>query len=166
MQISRFIQCSNIKNDRHGDNHKWHAVGCGIFHHFLRHVGYHNDNHIGRQKLAVHVGMDWWASPLCGCCGSCLHCDLCGDYHGHPLWYHGRSCFDCCKDGCRTLSNLGGDFHRNGPDDSRGVGRPVANDLLNDALRLDNELSALAATCSLRSVSKVQINHLGLQNPL
>ena len=44
--------------------------------------------------------------------------------------------------------------------------RPVANDLLNDALRLDNELSALAATCSLRSVSKVQINHLGLQNPL
>ena len=43
--------------------------------------------------------------------------------------------------------------------------RPVANDLLNDALRLDNELSALAATCSLRSVSKVQINHLGLQNP-
>ena len=43
---------------------------------------------------------------------------------------------------------------------------PVANDLLNDALRLDNELSALAATCSLRSVSKVQINHLGLQNPL
>ena len=31
--------------------------------------------------------------------------------------------------------------------------RPVANDLLNDALRLDNELSALAATCSLRSVS-------------
>ena len=44
--------------------------------------------------------------------------------------------------------------------------RPVGNDLLNDALRLDNELSALAATCSLRSVSKVQINHLGLQNPL
>ena len=44
--------------------------------------------------------------------------------------------------------------------------RPVANDLLNDALRLDNELSALAATCSLWSVSKVQINHLGLQNPL
>ena len=44
--------------------------------------------------------------------------------------------------------------------------KPVANDLLNDALRLDNELSALAATCSLRSVSKVQINHLGLQNPL
>ena len=44
--------------------------------------------------------------------------------------------------------------------------RPVANDLLNDALRLDNELSALAATCSLRSVSKVQINHMGLQNPL
>ena len=44
--------------------------------------------------------------------------------------------------------------------------RPGANDLLNDALRLDNELSALAATCSLRSVSKVQINHLGLQNPL
>ena len=44
--------------------------------------------------------------------------------------------------------------------------RPVANDLFNDALRLDNELSALAATCSLRSVSKVQINHLGLQNPL
>ena len=44
--------------------------------------------------------------------------------------------------------------------------RPVANDLLNDALRLDNELSALAATCSLRSVSKVQINHLGLQTPL
>ena len=43
--------------------------------------------------------------------------------------------------------------------------RPVANDLLNDALRLDNELSALAATCSLRSMSKVQINHLGLQNP-
>ena len=36
--------------------------------------------------------------------------------------------------------------------------RPVANELLNDALRLDNELSALAATCSLRSVSKVQIN--------
>ena len=34
--------------------------------------------------------------------------------------------------------------------------RPVANYLLNDALRLDNELSALAATCSLRSVSKVQ----------
>ena len=34
----------------------------------------------------------------------------------------------------------------------------VANDLLNDALRLDNELSALATTCSLRSVSKVQIN--------
>ena len=44
--------------------------------------------------------------------------------------------------------------------------RPVANNLLNDALRLDNELSALAATCSLRSVSKVQINHFGLQNPL
>ena len=44
--------------------------------------------------------------------------------------------------------------------------RPVANDLLNDALRLDNELSALAATCSLWSVSKVQKNHLGLQNPL
>ena len=44
--------------------------------------------------------------------------------------------------------------------------RPVANDLLNDAFQLDNELSALAATCSLRSVSKVQINHLGLQNPL
>ena len=43
---------------------------------------------------------------------------------------------------------------------------PVANDLLNDALWLDNELSALAATCLLRSVSKVQINHLGLQNPL
>ena len=42
----------------------------------------------------------------------------------------------------------------------------VASDLLNDALRLDNELSALAATCSLRSVSKVQINHLGLQDPL
>ena len=40
--------------------------------------------------------------------------------------------------------------------------RPVANDLLNDALRLDNELSAL----TLWSVSKVQINHLGLQNPL
>ena len=40
--------------------------------------------------------------------------------------------------------------------------RPVTNDLLNDALWLDNELSALAATCSLRSVSKVQINHLGL----
>ena len=39
----------------------------------------------------------------------------------------------------------------------------VANDLLNDAFRLDNELSALAATWSL---SKVQINHLGLQNPL
>ena len=31
----------------------------------------------------------------------------------------------------------------------------VANDLLNDALRLDNELSALAATRSLQSVSKV-----------
>ena len=44
--------------------------------------------------------------------------------------------------------------------------RPVANDLLNGALRLDNELSVLAATCSLRSVSKVQINHWGLQNPL
>ena len=44
--------------------------------------------------------------------------------------------------------------------------RPVANDLLNYSLRLDNELSALAATCSLRSVSKVQIYHLGLQNPL
>ena len=42
----------------------------------------------------------------------------------------------------------------------------VASDLLNDALRLDNELSTLAATCSLRSVSKVQINHLGLQDPL
>ena len=35
--------------------------------------------------------------------------------------------------------------------------RPVANDLVNDALRLDNEPSALAATCLLRSVSKVQI---------
>ena len=34
---------------------------------------------------------------------------------------------------------------------------PVANDLVNDALRLDNEPSALAATCLLRSVSKVQI---------
>ena len=32
--------------------------------------------------------------------------------------------------------------------------RPETHDLLNDALRLDNELSA---TCSLRSVSKVQI---------
>ena len=38
--------------------------------------------------------------------------------------------------------------------------------VLNDALQLDNELSALAAMCLLRSVSKVQINHLGLQNPL
>ena len=42
----------------------------------------------------------------------------------------------------------------------------VASDLLNDAPRLDNELSPLAATCALRSVSKVQINHLGPQNPL
>ena len=41
----------------------------------------------------------------------------------------------------------------------------VANDLLYDALRLDNELSALVATCSSRSVSEVQINHSGLQNP-
>ena len=42
----------------------------------------------------------------------------------------------------------------------------VANDLLNDAFWLDNELSALAAKCSSLSVSKVQINHLELQNPL
>ena len=42
----------------------------------------------------------------------------------------------------------------------------VASDLLNDALRLENDLPALAATCSLRSVNKVQINHLGLQDPL
>ena len=42
----------------------------------------------------------------------------------------------------------------------------VASDLLNDAPRLDNELSVLTATCALRSVSKVQINHLGPQNPL
>ena len=37
----------------------------------------------------------------------------------------------------------------------------VANGLLNDALRLDNDLSALAATCSSRSVSEVQMNHSG-----
>ena len=38
---------------------------------------------------------------------------------------------------------------------------PLAHGLLNDALRLINELSSLAATCSLQSVSKVQTLEAG-----
>ena len=42
----------------------------------------------------------------------------------------------------------------------------VASDLLNDALRLDNELSAWAATCSLRSVTEVTTKASGRHIPL
>ena len=42
----------------------------------------------------------------------------------------------------------------------------MANDLLYDAPRLDNELSTLAATCPAGSVSEVQINHSRHQNHL
>ena len=71
---------------------------------------------------------------------------------------HSKSCCDQSSPARRTIKSA--------LDIGMPTLTPVASDILNDALRLDNELSTWAATCSSRAVTKVTTKARGLHIPL